>query len=352
MGKNVLFLAPKVSNIYLDIITELKRQGYEVDYYEYKSYKLDPHYLKGYVKYGKVFSSKLISSYFIKRDWTKLLASEPYNKVYDYLFVIDGYSLHPCLFEILRKRNPILKAINYLFDTCRSNYEFNVHFPYFDKVVTFDIEDARKYNIDLLPLYWIEYDGDKVEVEQDIDMFGLGTCIEGRYQLFSALKDYSDSHSLNSIIKLYLSKPANMRIARWKTQIVNALSSKNVMPCLEWYSSPLITNEMISPREYREMIRRSKIVLDTNAFHQDGLTVRFMWALGEERKIITTNKAVREYDFYTSEQIYVVENRDTFVDSPEFLHFINTLYVMPPEIRARVNLYRIDNWIKNLLYDK
>jgi len=346
MGKKVLFLAPKVANIYLDIIAELERQQYEVDYFEYKSYKLDPHYLKGYVKYGRVFTSKLVSSYFIKKDWIKLLESDLYNKIYDYLFVIDGYSLHPCLFEILRERNPHLKAINYLFDTCRSNYEFNVHFPYFDKVATFDIEDSKKYNIDLLPIYWIEYEGDKVE--QDIDMFGMGACIDGRYQLFTTLKDYSDSHNLNSYIKLYLSKPANMRATRWKTYIVNGLSSKNVMPHLKWYSSPLITHEQIPTSEYRKLIKRSRIILDSNAAHQDGLTARFMWALGEERKIITTNRAVKEYNFYTPEQIFVVEDVDNLLADLSLDRFVNSDYQMNDIVKKKVNAYRIDNWIKTL----
>lgn len=346
MGKNVLFIAPKVANIYLDIIDELERQQYEVDFYEYKSYKLDPHYLKGYVKYGRVFTSKLVSSYFIKKDWIKLLESDLYNKIYDYLFVIDGYSLHPCLFEILRERNPQLKAINYLFDTCRSNYEFNVHFPYFDKVVTFDIEDSKRYNITLFPIFWIKYDGEKVG--QDLDMFGMGGCIEGRYKLFSALKKYSDEHHLRSFIKLYLSKPANMRNTQLKTHLVNTLSSKEIMPHLEWYSSPLITHDLIPTSEYRKLIMRSRIILDSNAAHQDGLTARFMWALGEERKIITTNKAVKEYEFYTPEQIFIVNNVDSINNIKEFDNFVKSSYSMPNSIRNLVQHYRIDNWIRFL----
>lgn len=346
MGKKVLFLAPKVANIYLDIIAELERQQYEVDYFEYKSYKLDPHYLKGYVKYGRVFTSKLISSFIIKRDWKKLLASEPYNKVYDYLFVIDGYSLHPCLFEILRERNPQLKAINYLFDTCRSNYEFNVHFPYFDKVATFDIEDSRKYHVGLLPIYWIEYEGG--EVEQDIDMFGMGACIEGRYQLFHKLKEYSDKHHLNSIIKLYSSRLSNKTLYSFKYKIVEFLSSRSVMTPPEWHNSPLITHELLPTSQYRELIKRSKIILDSNAAHQDGLTARFMWALGEEAKIVTTNVAVKKYDFYTLEQIYVIDNIDSFSPGEDFDEFVKTPLIMQKDHREIIRRYRIDNWINTL----
>ena len=343
MGKNVLFLAPKVANIYLDIITELKRQGYEVDYYEYKSYKLDPHYLKGYVKYGKVFSSKLISSYFIKRDWTKLLASEPYNKVYDYLFVIDGYSLHPCLFESLRKRNTHIKTINYLFDSTYSNYEFNVHFPYFDKVATFDLSDSKKYAINLLPIYWPLLKNEYVS--QDIDMFGLGSDVGQRFQLFSSLNDYSNKYNLRSFIKIYLKPVDNISKYKLKYKIVETLSSKSVMVPPFHFSSPIVTNQSLSTSDYMHMIMRSKIVIDSNAPHQDGLTARFMWALGAGRKIITTNKAVRQYDFYTPEQIYVVEDIEGLISNSHFDNFVQSDFKMQNNIRSKIETYRIDKWL-------
>ena len=120
------------------------------------------------------------------------------------------------------------------------------------------------------------------------------------------------------------------------------------MPHLEWYSSPLITPKQIPTSEYRKLIKRSKIVLDSNAAHQDGLTARFMWSLGEERKIITTNKAVKEYDFYTPEQIFVVDSIGNLLADSCLDRFVNSDFHMNEILRQKVNAYRIDNWIKTL----
>ena len=73
-----------------------------------------------------------------------------------------------------------------------------------------------------------------------------------------------------------------------------------------------------------------------------------MWALGAERKIITTNTAVKQYDFYTPEQIFVVDDVCHFVDDPAFDIFVKTEYHMSSDMRKIVESYRIDNWINNL----
>lgn len=347
MSKSVLLLAPKVANLYLEIIAELERQGYDVDYFEYRSFKLDPYYLKGYVKYGRMFTSKAISSFRMKREWEELLASAKYSKAYDYLFVVDGYSLHPCLFDTLKKRNPGIRSVNYLFDSTYSNYEFNVHFPFFDKVATFDIKDSRKFNINLFPIYWIN--DEEAAPGQDLKFFGMGSDIGCRFALFSKLEEYSNANGYNSFIKIYLDRQDNMRKYRFKYRIVEALSSKSVMTPPDHFQAPIVTHESMSTAHYRMMIRRSEIIIDSNAPHQDGLTARFMWALGAEKKIVTTNAAVKEYDFYTPQQIYVVDDIETFTESDSFRVFVNSEYRMSESIRSKVEKYRIDNWISWLL---
>lgn len=346
MKQKVLLIAPKIANIYLDVIAELERQNYEVDFYEYKSYKDDPHNLKGHRKYGKLFTPESRFENKIKKVWENLLNAPPYNKIYDYLFVIDGDSLHSRLFAILKERNPNIKTVNYLFDSTRGNYEFDVHFKFFDKVATFDIADSKRHCIDLLPIYWIKEDGVS---SQEIDFFGLGAYIPNRYDLFLALDNYSKRNNLNSLIKIFCPVISNERKHEWKRKIIELVASKSYMIPLERYHSEIITHESMSTSEYRKTILRSNIVVDSNAPAQDGLTARFMWALGAEKKIVTTNAAVINYDFYTPEQIFVVDNVKEFTKDPKFIDFINSDYKMSSVTREKILRYRLDNWIKYLL---
>ena len=109
------------------------------------------------------------------------------------------------------------------------------------------------------------------------------------------------------------------------------------------YDSELITHEQLSPEEFRELIYSSDCIIDTYNTFQEGMTPRFMWALGAGKKIITTNFNAKNYNFYSDDQIYILNER---VDSlQEFLK---------KEIDVNKNKhiienYRIDNWIKTIL---
>lgn len=349
MKKTILFIGPTIANIYLDIIAEMERQEYIVDFYEYKSYKKDPHNLKGHRKYGKIFTPEYNFQKYIKRVWENLLSQDKYSKAYDFLFVIDGDSFHPVLFDTLRNRNPNVKCINYLFDTTRSNYEFNVHFPYFDKVYTFDIQDSKTYNLPLLPIYWIDNNGLQ-KVKESNDFFGMGTYIPERFTMFSKIKEYADKRHMSSDIRLYTPILNNKLKHTLKKIFIECVTSRySYMIPLSHYNAEIITHEFMSPSDYRLAILKSKFILDSNAPHQDGLTARFMWALGAGKKIITTNKAVRNYDFYSPNQIYVIDDIDKFVNEESFSIFVRNNYFRNSENLSGVIKYRIDNWIKLLI---
>lgn len=344
----VLFIGPKVANLYLDIIAELQRQGYEVDFYEYKSYKLDPYNLRGYRKYGRIFTPSFLFERKIKKEWASLLSTSPYNKKYDFLFVVDGDSLHPILFSILKERNPHIRTINYLFDSTRRNYEFNHNFHLFDRVATFDIYDSNKYNIELCPIYWVK---EQEESSLEYVFFGLGAYILDRYNLFASLTNYAHQYNLNSSIKIFSKEIKDTFGRRIKKKIVDKFCRSGMIP-REHYYSDLITHKAMAPTEYREMINKSEIIIDSNAPEQDGLTARFMWALGAEKKIITTNKFVKKYDFYSPEQIYIVDDDLNFENNPIFTNFVRSEFHMTEKQREIIKQYRIDFWIKNFFENK
>lgn len=110
------------------------------------------------------------------------------------------------------------------------------------------------------------------------------------------------------------------------------------------------TYASVSPMEFRNLIACSDVVVDTNAAHQDGLTARFMWALGAGKKIITTNVSVKKYDFYNPNQILVLDDLD-YLDSKLILDFIKQKFIFGEEQKKRVLPYELSNWLKTLLYE-
>ena len=342
--KNVLFISPSWMDIYKDVISELERQGYHVDYIPEEKFRNDSR-----SRDKKAFLLKkeeLEFEEFINSHWTTLLLDDKFDKAYDILFVIDGQSFRPVVVDFLKKRNPDIRCINYLFDTTSGVYEFDKNFDCFDKVFTFDVGESKKYGIEFLPIYWVP----AAEVKEDIDLFGMGRYSKDRYKLFKEIKKISDIAGLKSILRLHTNVINNITLYMVKYAIRKILGIVHG-PSPEAYLSEFNTHETITPAEFRQLISRSRCIIDTSAPHQDGLTARFMWALGAGKKIITNNKSVRKYDFFSSNQIYVINNvHDLETHQDELKFFLNTDYEETKTLRRIIEQYRIDNWIK-ILFD-
>lgn len=339
--KNILLIAPDVGGFYKDVINELIRQGYNVDYIWDRIYPEDPDfvhspYFNQVEKYKKKFLIKL------KEEWEILLSKSEYSKAYDILFVIDGKMIHPYLFDTLKKRNPNIKSINYLFDTTRGNYRFNINFKYFDKVVTYDQQDAKEFGIDMMPIPWTE---SKKTETISLSFFALGAYNPSRYDIFSFIDKISKENDLSSYVKLYVQKRKLFLLQYFINTFI--LRRSFINPHI--YYNKVVVHKFLPKEEFSRMMMESEVIVDSIAPSQDGLTARFTWALGAEKKIITNNKSVRTYDFYTPEQIYVIEDFSSKTEQ-EVLYFLNNRYIMTSDVRQKIATFRMDNWINNLLF--
>lgn len=73
-------------------------------------------------------------------------------------------------------------------------------------------------------------------------------------------------------------------------------------------------------RSLKELIK-SKAVLDVPKKNQNGLTLRPLEAMFHQKKLITTNAKIKSYDFYCSDNIFVIgedswESLADFINSP------------------------------------
>lgn len=345
--KKVLFIAPPYMDLYKDVIAEIRNQNYDVDYLPEMSYNDDPYNVRGNRKYSKF----LVNNYFfnkkINKIWSARLNTEEYHKSYDILFVLDGQSVRPIVFDILRKRNPQIKTVNYLFDTSTGVYEFWHNYPYFDKVFSFDRLEAKKYNISHLPIYWNPATEDNF-VEK-IDVLGLGAHNYLRYDLFKTIKNISNDLNLSYFLKLYV-KP--IRKSKWGEIVIRvkkAVLKGRRYDDIEKLDKDLLTTTFMSPKEFRNRIFRSKVVVDTSPAGQVGLTARFMWALGANTKIITTSCEVANYSFYNPSQVYIVRDIDK-IDVSEVKDFLSAPVQMDSLQRQQIDGFRIDRWFKTIFH--
>jgi len=321
-------VSPDYLGLYNDIYQGLVNLGYDTELIITKTINGDPFLVfnKKQVKKSKdVFFNEL------KEYWTAIFNSGNYSFEYDYLIAVDGTCLHPFFFEKLKSKSPNIIKINYLFDGIDNVYRFDRSFIYFDRIFTFDKSDANKYNIAHLPIYWVDC---KEISHTERDVFAFGAYNKIRSTVFKYVKNSLPSKNVTSYIKLFVPR-SNGKISKIKS-FVKTLSM--------FQDYGMVTHTSIPTEDFRRMIATSRIVVDTSNGYQDGLSARFMWALGLGKKIITNNKSVVTYDFYNKNQIYVID-----CESDNLTDFIMSDFIMSDEIREKVNTYRIDNWLNTLM---
>ncbi len=340
--KNILFIGTTHMNIYMDVIAEMQRQGYSVDFIPEKTQLDDPDNVRGYAGISRRL--RVHPKTFRKKNeqyWRDILADDKYNRIYDILFVLDGQSVSPCVFDILRERNPKLYAVNYLFDTVKCVYHFERNFNKFDKVATFDIAESKQYGIGHLPIFWVESD---CNVNLQYKTFGLGRIDMKRYKIFKFFDQLASQFDIPSYIKLQVDRYSFFMLKYFIRKLFGC-----VVLTPEVYYSDLCCQMSLSPSDFRKKIMESEIVIDTAPNNQDGLTARFMWALGAKRKIITTNEHVLKYPFYSPQQILVVNADDIEKNKPYVISFMEKALQIPSDKLEEIDKCRIDHWLEALL---
>lgn len=317
-------------DIYKDIINELEKQNYDVTYFEDFAVDDDPFLIRNRTwpdsKYRQ--REKQLTKY-----WKSFFDGYKGNLNFDVLLVVEGTSICDMFIDEMSRHNPQIKKILYLYDRTYNNYRFDLNFHYFDRVFTFDRLDSKKYNINLLPIYWVPVS----ETEKTkFLLFGFATFQKERYRIFKDLYYACNYLGKDSYVKLYIPKGKN----NFKLFIKRVLRKDETTKL----DPDLVSNTTLTPSDFREYISLSEAVLDTHNSFQDGLTARFMWALGAGKKIITTNKSIKEYSFYNNNQVYILG-----VDEAPLNIFLSSDLDIPDSQKEIIKKFRIDNWIKTLI---
>jgi len=253
---------------------------------------------------------------------------------------IDGFMVSHDFFQMLRSQYPGIKTCLYLYDRVKDNYELDQFFQHYDRVCTFDYSDSQNYNIIHMPIYWVP---PQKSTSVMYDIFALASYNgKERLDIFSRVRNMVLQEGLTENIRLY-HPSVNNRFIYTLRFIFNRIKGKQTLS-LHQLKNDIFTTRSLTPDEFRRSIFEARVVLDTHLPYQDGLTARFMWALGAGKKIITTNSNALNYDFYSPEQILVLDG-----DYDKVISFIKTQYEMPEVVRELIDKYRIDNWLKTVI---
>lgn len=211
--------------------------------------------------------------------------------------------------------------IAYLYDSTVRNPVSEV-IDLFDSVFSFDKKDIEKYGFKETSNY--NYLAQKNPEPQNIkyDLFYLGSYDE-RINLLYEISKKMDDFGLKS-----------------RFVIVGKKTWKKNLPFSDDNSNFVFTSKRIPHAEIPNYYETSKVILDLVREHQSGLSFRIFEAMALNRKIITANPYVKQYDFYNPNNILVLNEDLSNLDKA----FFETDYEpIPEEIYKK---YTLENWVK------
>lgn len=211
------------------------------------------------------------------------------------------------------------KYIAYLYDSLdRYDNKKLIMSNIFNKVFTFDKKDSKEYNLLFLPNYihLVKKTPKKKPKHKILSI----SSIDDRYSIIYDIIDYLDKNKITHETIFFGKRiPHNFK------------------------KSIVFTKQKLSQRQIQEKIEDSEIILDVLRENQNGLSFRFFDALALDKKIITTNKSITEYDFYNPNNILVIDKDK--IEIPDY--FLNTEYQKIPD--SIYNKYTLNNWINTIL---
>jgi spore maturation protein CgeB len=205
--------------------------------------------------------------------------------------------------------------------------------PFFDRVYSFDRKDVEAHaNLNYLPLFYCETYEQLANATpaavHDIDLLFIGTLWElRRYDYLKRLIDICAIHDIRFHHYLRCSCRLYCR----------TLMKGRVLKDVRFRS--------LGQRDIVEYFRRTRVVIDLPHLFQTGLTMRVFEALGAGRRLITTNKYIRQEPFYDDQYISIIDPDSLAIDVD---------FVKQATIRRnpKIEEYSISNWLKTLFAGK
>ena len=318
----IVLIAPVTFGFYQHIISALIKLGFEVKF-------LDEHVLSKSFFLNRIIF-KLPNSFLLFIHRIIMLYKLRKDHDADFLFVIRGEYLDNKFFSYLDKVCTFKEKILYQWDFEKNLPLLKKQIPEFDHVYTFDKHDAKSLNLIHKPLFFNELHQQYSHLNTDCKYLVsfIGTHHSDRFEFTKLFLKLNPFLVKESFIYLLRSKPSFLFNKYLKGDNLGGLLFSD------------LNSEIINELDTIEILASSHAILDIHQPAQKGLTIRTFEALGLQKKLITTNPRVKNYDFYNPKNILVVD-RENPVVSEEFMSI--PFEPTPKEIYDK---YLVTNWVR------
>lgn len=252
---------------------------------------------------------------------------------FDYIMFFNPETITSELLKKMKNKFCNSKFILYMWDSFENKQHTKELLPFFDSKFTFNKDDAIKYNLTFRPLFFIDqYDSDLNEIsnECDIDIGFIGTIHSDRYVILQQIKTWAEKNNFTVFYYMFFSS----KLLFYKYKLQNKIFHLDIR---DFKFIPLKKEDVFS------ILSRCKVVVDIQHPKQEGLTMRTIEMLGMKKKLITTNKDIKNYDFYDGNNFLVIERNNVEITEK----FVTEKY--DNKLNSFRNNYRLESFLIDLI---
>jgi hypothetical protein len=311
--KKIIIIAPS-SFGYINFLVEAldKNPNVEVVHINFSNFKYN--YTSKFDKLTNAIQKSLFRKNIKDAYRSQRILETVYDKEQQDIIVV----IRPDQIELktlLKLKNKTQKFYAFYFDAI-ANFPKQIDFiPLFDTVFSYEKEDAKTYGLEFITNYI--YRSKTLQNNHATPRVFNISSYDERFGQLKSIALYLKDHDIPSEI-----------IVRKERPIQDDLVT--------------IVSEYMTLEEVERHILDADILLDIQKGHQKGLSFRVFEALGFEKKLLTTNSDVINYDFYNPNNILVINPKN--IEIPEL--FLSTSYQQIPE--TILYPYTLKGWIERI----
>lgn len=310
--KKILIISPRAFGYVEYLYQELKsREDLEVEIIYLEFFGFKNVWQKTQNVFSKVFRGvNLKKSYFFLEQE---ILSFGYQ---DEIFIIRPDFFTNKFLKKIKKNTPRLTA--YYWDSARHIKRKKEIIHFFDKVYSFDKIDVKQFGFEFITNY----------------IFETSTINKDPEYLFFNISGNDDSYRFSQLEEF----GKYLKTNDWSFKFIS------FHPKLENANRDIIDviDEIIYVDEVINLIKKSKIIVEVQRKQQIGLSFRVFESLGLQKKLITNNADIVNYDFYNPQNILVIDEDN--IEIPE--DFVSSPYV--PISETILSKYLLKNWVNQV----
>lgn len=326
IGTRVLFIAPMFFGYEKLIKTELEAKGALVDYFNDRPD--NGFWTKALIRVDRRLLARKTDNYY------KNIIDSTRGKTYNHVLVVRGEAISLRMLKLLRQTQPKARLSLYLWDSMHYNPNARKLLNEFDQIFSFDRSDVSQHpKMQFLPLFYArEFERSAVWHGTPLyDACFIGTIHTDRYNVLEKIIDQLEAHNKKVFVFCYY--PSKF-LYRLRTLLD---------PGFRRFGRKYVTFKGMKLAEVVDRIAESRAVIDVNRPDQLGLTMRSIEAIGAQRKLITTNNDVVNYDIYNPANVLILDRKQPKISE----NFLQSAYAnFDSKIREQ---YSASNWINKIL---